>query len=87
MKQAAAPTTHSPHGKNPSALGAIGMDLLDTAWRMALPVIALVVPALFVDRALGSAPWVTLGAALAGLILAGLLVRRQIAKLEEADRS
>lgn len=87
MKQAADPTTHSRHGKNPDALGTLAMDLLDTAWRIAIPVVAAAVLGIVMDRSLGTRPWMTLVASVAGLGVAGWLVKRQLAAVEQEDRA
>jgi F0F1-type ATP synthase assembly protein I len=85
MKQAAAPTTHSPHGKKPSTLSTIGTDLLDTAWRIAVPVIAMAVLGILADRKWGTKPWMTLLAVVTGFVISGWLVKRQLAVLEERE--
>jgi len=87
MKQAAAPTTQSPHGKKPSTLGTIGMDLLDTAWRIAIPVILSAALGIFADRKFGSSPWLTLLAVIIGFVISGWLVKKQLAILEREDRA
>lgn len=63
------------------------MDLLNTAWRMATPVIMAAVLGILADRKLGSAPWVTLLAVVIGFVIAGWLVKKQLAILEREDRA
>jgi len=88
MKQAAAAkTTHSPNGDAPTVLGAIGMDLLDTTWRIAVPVVICAVAGIVADRHFGTSPWVTLAATVAGFGVAGWLIKRQLAALEKRERS
>jgi F0F1-type ATP synthase assembly protein I len=87
MKQEAADkTTQLSHGKSASVLGAIGTDLLDTAWRIALPILSLAVLGILFDRHFNTAPWVTLAAAFVGLVIAGLLVKRQLVALEKKEQ-
>lgn len=87
MKQEAADkTTQLSRGKSASVLGAIGTDLLDTAWRVALPTVSLAVLGILFDRHFNTAPWVTITAAFAGLGIAGLLVKRQLAALEKKEQ-
>jgi uncharacterized membrane protein YfcA len=83
--QAAVKTTQPASGDNLTTLGIIGMDVLNTAWRMALPVVILAVVGIFVDRAVDSAPLVTLLGVVLGFIIAGFLVKRQLAELERSD--
>jgi F0F1-type ATP synthase assembly protein I len=85
MNQAADKTTHSPSGKNPSALGAFGMDFLDTAWRIAVPVIVFTVLGIVADRTFGTAPFITFPAVVVGFVFSGLLVKRQLKVLEERE--
>lgn len=85
MNQAADKTTHSSSGKTQSALGAFGMDFIDTAWRIAIPVIIFTVAGIMADRTLNSAPWITFPAVVAGFVVSGLLVKRQLKALEERE--
>jgi F0F1-type ATP synthase assembly protein I len=85
MNQAADKTTNSSSGKNPSVLGAIGTDLLDTAWRIAIPVIVCTVLGIVADRRLDTAPWITFPAVVVGFVVSGWLVKRQLKALEERE--
>lgn len=51
---------------------------MDTAWRMTVPVVLFAGLGIFIDRSLGSKPWVTLLGMVIGFIFAGILVKRQI---------
>lgn len=86
MKQAAAKTTHAHSGDELPIAGTLGIDALDTAWRMAVPVILAAVAGIFLDRHFGSGPWVTLGATVVGLGISGWLIKRQLAALEREER-
>lgn len=84
MKQAAAhPTTSTAGGKSPFTAGAIGLTLLDTTWRIAVPVILFAGLGIFADRSLGTKPWLTLLAVVIGFVFAGLLLKKQ---LEASER-
>ena len=86
MKQAAATTTtKSPRGNSTTALGTIGKDLLDTAWRIAVPVILFAVIGIILDKTFETAPWLTLALTAAGLFIAGWLVKKQLAAVEKLE--
>lgn len=61
------------------------MDMLDTTWRIAVPVILLTVPGILLDRKIGSAPWITLLAVVLGFVIAGWLVKKQLAAVEARE--
>jgi hypothetical protein len=87
MKQAADNTTTSiAGGKAPFTAGVIGLTLLDTTWRIAVPVILFAVMGIFADLKLGTKPWVTLAAVVAGFVIAGWLVKKQIDAVEREER-
>lgn len=86
MKQAAATTTtKSPRGDRTTALGTIGKDFLDTAWRIAVPVILFAVIGIILDKSLDTAPWLTLALTVVGLFIAGWLVKKQLAAVEKLE--
>jgi len=85
MNKAAAPTTKSTSSKNSFTVGSLGLQLLDTTWRIAVPVVVLALAGIFVDRKVGSKPWATLTGALLGFVIAGWLLKRQIAAVERED--
>jgi hypothetical protein len=60
-------------------LGTIG----DTTWRMFIPTIGLTVLGLLADKQLHTTPWVMTAGIIAGTLVAALLVRRQIKKVNE----
>lgn len=79
MKQAAVrPTTPPRDTANPFALGVVVVDLLDTTWRIAVPVVLGAGVGIFVDRRLGTKPWLTLLLTVVGFVVAGVLVKRQL---------
>lgn len=50
----------------------------DTTWRMFVPVIGLAALGIWGDRTLQTKPWLTIVAIIVGIIIAGLLVRKQL---------
>ncbi len=56
----------------------VGYELIDTAWRMTVPVVLFAGIGIFVDRSLGAKPWFTLLGMIIGFVFAGILVKRQI---------
>lgn len=88
MKKAAAhPTTKSPSGNSDDhfSLGSLATDFLDTAWRIAVPVIIFAGLGIFADIQLGSKPWLTLAGTVVGFIFAGLLIKRQLGAVAGED--
>lgn len=87
MKQAADHTTTSTPGGNVSfAAGIVGMTFLDTTWRIAVPVLVFAGVGIFADLKLGTKPWITLAAVVAGFVIAGWLVKKQIEAVEREER-
>lgn len=58
----------------------VGMELADTTWRIAVPVLLFAGAGLLVDRSADTKPWLTLLGMIIGLIVAGYLVKRQLAR-------
>lgn len=86
MKQAAAhTTTKSANGNTPLILSTLGKDLIDTAWRIAVPVILAAVIGIIMDKNFGTAPWLTLSLTIGGFFIAGLLIKKQLAALEQRE--
>lgn len=87
MKQAADSTTTSTPGVGaPLTAGAIGLTLLDTAWRIAIPVILFAGAGIFADRSLGTKPWLTMLATVLGFAIAGVLLKKQLEAVEREGR-
>lgn len=84
-KAADTPTTHSLSGKTPFTGGIIGLTFLDTTWRIVVPVLLLTILGIVADRHFGTAPWITLPAVVVGFVLAGLLVKKQLAAVEAEE--
>lgn len=86
MKKAAAhPTQPAPRAQSPFTVGSIGMQFLDTTWRIAVPVVLLVAAGIVADRHFGTKPWLTLLGALLGFMIAGFLVKREIDAVSGAE--
>lgn len=54
----------------------------DTTWRMFVPTIGFTILGVIADRQLGTKPWMTTLGIIIGVIVAGLLVRRQLQKVK-----
>ena len=78
MKKAAAHPTQTPRVPAPFTIGSIGLQFLDTTWRIAVPVVLFVVAGIFADRHLGTKPWLTMLGVVLGFVIAGFLVKREI---------
>ncbi|HSX08243.1 MAG TPA: AtpZ/AtpI family protein [Candidatus Saccharimonadales bacterium] len=86
MKKAAAHPTHiNSRVPAPFTVGSVGLQFLDTTWRIAVPVVIFVVLGIIADRSFGTKPWVTLAGAVLGFVLAGWLVKREIAAVSMGD--
>lgn len=60
-------------------LGTIG----DTTWRMFVPTIGLTVAGVYADKSFGTKPWLTAGGIILGAAIAGMLVKRQLQKVND----
>lgn len=58
-------------------------DIADTTWRMFLPSVGFTLLGLWADHTYGTLPWLLIAGIIIGVIVAGLLVWRQIAKLSD----
>jgi|GEM_PF-2060272 len=58
----------------------VGRELLDTTWRMTVPIVGFALIGIALDIALGSKPWLTLVACVVGFYFAMQLIKRQINK-------
>jgi F0F1-type ATP synthase assembly protein I len=85
MNKAADSTTNTSHNNDSLSLGAIALDLLDTAWRIAAPVLLFAVAGILGDRQLGTKPWLTLLGMVVGFGGAGLLVKQQLARVNSKE--
>ena len=63
-------------------LGTIG----DTTWRMFVPTIGLTVLGLLADKQFHTTPWMMIAGIIMGIILAYVLVRRQIKEVQQDDK-
>lgn len=88
MNKAADSTTkQTPHNSSPFAAGTLAFDFLDTAWRMAVPVILFAVAGLLLDKKIDSAPWLTLLGVVIGFVFSGILVKKQIDAINRKERN
>lgn len=72
----------SKHSDVPSPLVRITIDIADTAWRMFLPIVGATIAGLLLDKQLHTTPWVMIVLMIGGVVLAGLLVRRQLQRIK-----
>jgi len=82
----AADSTTKPSKPEPSVLGTILLDLVDTAWRIATPVLLFAGIGIFIDKKIGSAPWITLLGVVIGFVGAGLLVKKQLSAVNQREQ-
>lgn len=60
----------------------VGQMLLETTWRIAVPVVLLAGLGIFADLHLGTKPWLTLLGAILGFVLASLLIAQLLKESE-----
>lgn len=58
----------------------------DTTWRMFVPIIGLAALGIWGDRSFNTKPWLTVAAIILGVMIAGLLVRKQLQKDSKNDK-
>ncbi len=87
MNKAADSTTKPSTDNDSLSLGAIALDLLDTAWRIAVPVLLFAVAGIFADKHFKTQPWFTLLGCVVGFVFAGLLVRQQLARVNSKEEN
>ena len=63
----------------------VGRELLDTTWRMTVPVVIFAGIGIFADITLGSKPWITMLGTIIGFYFAIQLVKRQIAQGSQTE--
>jgi F0F1-type ATP synthase assembly protein I len=86
MKPAAdSPTTKSREHDAQMGVNIIALTFLDTTWRIATPVILFTVLGIVADRSFGTKPWLTLPSVIIGFVFAVLLVKRQLAAVQQAE--
>jgi F0F1-type ATP synthase assembly protein I len=88
MKKAADhPTTSNADGDAGFGFGTIALDLLDTTWRIAVPVVLFAGIGIFVDIKVHSKPWATLAGTVIGFVAAALLLKKQLATVEKREET
>lgn len=58
-------------------------DLGDTTWRMFIPTVGLAFAGFYLDEIWDTKPWLMLTGAVLGAVLAGLLIRKQLRKVNQ----
>lgn len=86
MKKAAdSPTTKSICGNDRYSFGTLASDLIDTTWRIAIPVVIFALIGIFVDTRFDTSPWLTLLGMVIGFFAAGALLKQQLQKVDQED--
>jgi F0F1-type ATP synthase assembly protein I len=85
-KKAAETTTDHARG-NALSLGTLGVQFLDTTWRVAVPVLIFAGIGIFADIKVGTKPWLTLLGVVIGFVFAGALIKRLLAQVNSMDKS
>jgi len=85
MNKAADSTTKASSEPAPVSMGTIALDLLNTAWRIAVPVLIFSVAGIFADKHWNTAPWITLLGLIVGFVFAGLLIKQQISSVNKRE--
>lgn len=73
--------SQAPTEKSPVIL--LLSDLGDTTWRMFVPTVGLAFAGFYLDGVWGTKPWLMLTGATLGAVLAGLLIRKQLRKVNQ----
>lgn len=60
----------------------VGQTLLETTWRIAVPVVIFTALGIYIDLQLGTKPWLTLLGTAIGFILAAMLIARLLKESE-----
>lgn len=74
-------TTSQPRKQN---LG-VGLMLLDTFWRIAVPVLIFAGIGIVLDRRFHSGPWLSLLGTVIGFVFAGLLIKQELEAAARED--
>lgn len=71
-------TPGSDTARSRSVATAVLLDMADTTWRMFVPIVGLLLIGRYADTQLASKPWLMLGGAAIGSIIAMLLIKSQL---------
>lgn len=66
------------HAKTPSPAYIVQSTLLDTTWRMFVPIVTLSVLGIVIDTAFALRPWCMLGGMAIAVVITAYLIARQI---------
>ncbi|HUC89973.1 MAG TPA: AtpZ/AtpI family protein [Patescibacteria group bacterium] len=87
MKQTAASKTTKTIPADNFTIGSVGLQLLDTTWRIAVPVLIFALLGIFADLRLGTKPWMTILGVAIGFVFAAKLVNKQIKAVEKQEKN
>jgi len=65
----------------------MGMQFLDTLWRVGAPVLLFTAVGLVADRHFGTKPWLTLLGTAVGFVGAGLLIKQLITEVNAVNNT
>jgi hypothetical protein len=74
---------HQVPPKTSSTVILLLLTMGDTTWRMFVPIIGLLILGLLADQWLHTKPWIMIVGLIAGIGLAGVLVKRQFNKVKQ----
>lgn len=63
----------------------VGREIVDTTWRMTVPVVIFAFIGIYADIKLGTKPWLTLLGVVIGFGFAVLLIKQQIDRSKESE--
>ncbi len=58
-------------------------DIGDTTWRLFVPTIGMTIAGVYLDNQIDTKPWLTIAGIVLGIILAAILVRNQLQKVNK----
>lgn len=74
------PTPGMHEARRRGVAGSIAVEMADTTWRMFVPTIGMLLIGRAIDGRYGMKPWGMLVGIVMGTVIAGMLVRRQLAR-------
>lgn len=87
MKKAAETTTRTSSGKPEYTVVNLGLELLSTTWRIAVPALLFAGAGIALDLKFDTSPWITIVLTIVGFGVAAHLVKKQLAAVEREDTS
>lgn len=85
-KKAAHKTTSSGLQNNQFQLNTVALDLLNTTWRIAVPVLIFAGIGIYLDLHTSVRPLFTLGGMIFGFAIAGVLLKKELKSVERGNK-